>query len=82
HPIMHKLIEQLVWQEVKEGEVINTFRPSDDGALLNLEDDEVTLQNDSLIQLAHAALVNEDERKAWIAHFKDYKVKFLFSQME
>lgn len=82
HPIMHKLIEQLVWQEVKDGKVINTFRPSDDGALLDLEDDEVTLQNDSLIQLAHAALVNEDERKAWIAHFKDYKVKFLFSQME
>ncbi|WP_109420386.1 DUF4132 domain-containing protein [Proteus terrae] len=82
HPIMHKLIEQLVWQEVKDGKVINTFRPSDDGALLDLEDDEVTLQNDSLIQLAHAALVNEDERKAWIAHFKDYKIKFLFSQME
>nr|WP_306423601.1 DUF4132 domain-containing protein [Proteus terrae] len=82
HPIMHKLIEQLVWQEVKDGKVINTFRPSDDGALLDLEDDEVSLQNDSLIQLAHAALVNEDERKAWIAHFKDYKVKFLFSQME
>lgn len=82
HPIMHKLIEQLVWQEVKDGKVINTFRPSDDGALLDLEDDEVTLQNDSLIQLAHAALVNEDERKAWMTHFKDYKVKFLFSQME
>ncbi|MEQ4925198.1 DUF4132 domain-containing protein [Proteus hauseri] len=82
HPIMHKLIEQLVWQEVKDNQVINTFRPSDDGALLNLEDDEVTLSDDSLIQLAHAALVGEDERKAWIAHFKDYKVKFLFSQME
>lgn len=82
HPIMHKLIEQLVWQEVKDDKVINTFRPSDDGALLDLEDDEVTLQNDSFIQLAHAALVDENERKAWIAHFKDYKVKFLFPQME
>ena len=81
HPVMHKLIEQLVWQEVKEGKVINQFRPSDDGCLLNLDDDEVTLQEDSLIQLAHAALVNEEDRQAWISHFKDYKIKFLFPQM-
>nr|WP_314265027.1 DUF4132 domain-containing protein [uncultured Moellerella sp.] len=81
HPVMHKLIEQLVWQEVKEGQVINQFRPSDDGCLLNLDDDEVVLQPDSLIQLAHAALVNEEDRQAWIDHFKDYKIKFLFPQM-
>ncbi|MCC8365619.1 DUF4132 domain-containing protein [Xenorhabdus sp. PB61.4] len=82
HPVMHKLIEQLVWQEVRDGEIINQFRPSDDGCLLNLDDDEISLRNDSSIQLAHSALVSEEDRKAWLAHFKDYKVKFLFSQME
>ena len=81
HPIMKRLIQRLVWLEVKtNGEKIS-FRPSDDGALLNLEDDEIELSVDSKIQISHAVLVGEDEAKAWIAHFKDYKVKFLFEQM-
>ena len=82
HPIMRCLIERLVWMEVKDDQVLNVFRPSDDGSLLNLEDDEVELTSDSTIKLAHAARISEDARKGWIAHFKDYKVKFLFSQME
>ncbi|EKT62984.1 DUF4132 domain-containing protein [Providencia burhodogranariea] len=82
HPIMRCLIDRLVWMEVKGDTVINVFRPSDDGSLLNLDDDEITLSEDSFIQLAHAALVNEEDRKGWLAHFKDYKVKFLFSQMD
>lgn len=82
HPVMRGLIERLVWLEIKDDQVINQFRPSDDGCLLNLDDDEVELSAGSSIQLAHAALLSNDDRKAWIAHFKDYKVKFLFSQMD
>ncbi|MBP6123413.1 MULTISPECIES: DUF4132 domain-containing protein [Providencia] len=82
HPIMRCLIERLVWMEVKDDKVINIFRPSDDGCLLNLDDDEITLSVDSSIKLAHSALVSPVESQAWIAHFKDYKIKFLFSQME
>ncbi|MTC28165.1 DUF4132 domain-containing protein [Providencia alcalifaciens] len=82
HPVMRGLIERLVWLEIKDDQVINQFRPSDDGCLLNLDDDEVELSVGSSIQLAHAALLSNDDRKAWIAHFKDYKVKFLCSQMD
>lgn len=82
HPIMRGLIERLVWMEIDNDKVINVFRPSDDGSLLNLEDDEIELSAGSSIKLAHAALISEDERKGWLVHFKDYKVKFLFSQME
>ncbi|CDL83782.1 hypothetical protein Xszus_00562 [Xenorhabdus szentirmaii] len=82
HPVMHKLIEKLVWLEIKDGEVINQFRPSDDGCLLNLDDDEIALLDDSSIQLAHATLISDADCQAWLAHFKDYKVKFLFSQIE
>lgn len=81
HPIMRGLIEKLVWMEVNDDKVINVFRPSDDGCLLNIDDDEVTLSANSFIKLAHAALISEEESNGWIAHFKDYKVKFLFSQM-
>ncbi|TAI84334.1 DUF4132 domain-containing protein [Pectobacterium versatile] len=81
HPVMRPLIERLVWQEVKDEQVLNTFRPTDDGCLLNLEDDEVELSNGTVIQLTHAAIVDNEMREAWLAHFKDYKVTFLFSQM-
>ena len=82
HPVVGRLIQRLVWLETTtSGEKI-AFRPSDDGSLLNLEDDEIELQPDSKVQVAHAVLVGEETANAWIEHFKDYKVKFLFSQME
>lgn len=82
HPIMKRLIQRLVWLEISaEGEVLQSFRPSDDGSLLNLDDDEVELQADSQIKIAHVVLINTDDAEAWQAHFKDYKVKFLFEQM-
>ncbi len=81
HPIMKRLIQRLVWIEVKiDGEKVS-FRPSDDGALLNLDDDEIELSSESKIQISHAVLVGTDEAQAWIEHFKDYKVQFLFEQM-
>lgn len=82
NPIMHKLMERLIWQEIKNDKVINTFRPSNDGALLNIEDDEITLQSDSSLRLAHCVLLSEEEKHAWLTHFKDYKITFLFSQIE
>ncbi|GKX44397.1 hypothetical protein SOASR015_34310 [Pectobacterium carotovorum subsp. carotovorum] len=81
HPVMRPLIERLVWQEVKDEQVLNTFRPTDDGCLINLEDDEVELSSGTVIQLAHAAIIDNETREAWLAHFNDYKVTFLFSQM-
>lgn len=81
HPIMRRLIQKLVWLEVKSSGEKISFRPSDDGTLLNLEDDEIELAEDSKVQISHAVLVGNDQAKAWIAHFKDYKVSFLFEQM-
>lgn len=82
HPIMKRLIQRLVWLEVDtDGKTLNQFRPSDDGSLLNLEDDEIELQDNSQIKLAHLVLITPDEATGWQAHFKDYKVKALFEQM-
>ena len=39
------------------------------------------LADGSLVRLAHAALVDAETAKAWVRHFKDYKVKPLFAQM-
>lgn len=82
HPIMKRLIERLVWLEVQQdGEILQSFRPSNDGSLLNLEDDEITLQADSRIKIAHRVLLSDEDSQNWLAHFKDYKIKPLFEQL-
>lgn len=43
-----------------EGELLQSFRPSDDGNLLNLEDDEIELAADSQIKIAHVVLISAE----------------------
>lgn len=82
HPVVGRLIQRLVWLEVDTGgAVLQSFRPSEDGSLLNTADDEVSLSDCGLLRLAHASLVDIDTTKAWVQHFKDYKLAPLFAQM-
>ena len=81
HPIMNRLLQQLIWEEVEDGVSLQTFRPTEDGSLINLDDDEVELAGTSHIRLAHVALLTPDIAKAWLKHLKDYKIKPLFGQM-
>jgi hypothetical protein len=81
HPVMNRLIQRLIWQEVIDGEIVNTFRPTEDGSLINAEDDEIELGTDSHIQLAHTALMDAAHTSLWQQHLKDYKVKPLFDQL-
>lgn len=82
HPIMKRLITRLVWLAGDEKGNVEAFRPCEDGSLLNLDDDEITLQTSQRVQIAHRVLLNEDDSQAWLAHFKDYEVTPLFSQLE
>ena len=81
HPIMKRLISHLIWIEVNsDGKQILSFRPSDDGSLLDFNDDEITLQPDSFIKLAHSVLLTAEECEQWREHLKDYEVKSLFGK--
>ena len=82
HPVVGRLIQRLVWLECDaQGQPLQSFRPTEDGTLINTDDDEVSLNEGSLIRLAHASLVTPDSAQAWLAHFKDYKLTPLFAQM-
>lgn len=81
HPIMQRLITRLVWLEIDDkGETLTSFRPSDDGSLLDFEDEEITLQADSHIKLAHGVLLSADDCTKWQQHLLDYEVKSLFGK--
>ncbi|WP_417070403.1 DUF4132 domain-containing protein [Niveibacterium terrae] len=82
HPIVGRLIQRLVWLEVApDGAIRTSFRPTEDGGLIDTQDDEVELQADSQIRIGHASLVDAQTAAAWVAHFKDYKLTPLFAQM-
>ncbi|MFP5393272.1 MAG: DUF4132 domain-containing protein, partial [Gammaproteobacteria bacterium] len=82
HPVVGRLVQRLVWMEhPADGGAPRLFRPSEDGSLLDIGDEELTLTDGGSIRLAHAALIDAREAHAWLAHFKDYKLTPLFAQM-
>ena len=82
HPVAGRLIQRLVWLQLDaEGNVRGSFRPTEDGSLIDTQDDEVELAPGSRLRLGHASLVDEATAAAWNKHFKDYKLAPLFAQM-
>lgn len=83
HPIMNRLIQRLVWLVIdQQGNICQSFRPTEDGSLIDFEDDELTLNEDCKIILAHGALLTQEMVEKWQTHFKDYKIKSLFTQFD
>jgi hypothetical protein len=81
HPVSHLLVQQLIWVQMDEKRIVNSFRPLDDGTLTDCKDNEVVLTNDIKIRLAHGTSLSEKERNKWMQHFIDYKVTPLFQQL-
>ncbi|AHN26274.1 hypothetical protein GAPWK_1701 [Gilliamella apicola] len=81
HPIVGRLIQRLVWLELdNNGQIVNSFRTTEDGSLITNQDDEILLDQNHFITVAHSALLSSDDIAQWQAHLKDYKVKPLFEQ--
>lgn len=82
HPLMHQLIQRLIWLEIdNDGLIINSFRPTEDGSLIDANDNEVKLNAQQCIILAHAAVLPTELVTKWQIHLKDYKIKPLFNQL-
>lgn len=82
HPVAGRLVQRLVWLNIdSQGTVLQSFRPVEDGSLLDAEDRQVDLAGGSLLRLGHAALVDAATADAWLRHFEDYRVSPLFAQM-
>jgi hypothetical protein len=86
HPVVGRLAQRLVWTRLDQdgagdGKVAGLFRPTEDGSLIDAADDEVDLPADARVGLAHASLLDAGTVRAWLAHFKDYKVTPLFPQL-
>ncbi len=77
HPIVGRLAQHLVWMDGTG----QSFRPLEDGSLLDLKDRDLP-EVVGGVHLAHAILLAPADAAQWRQHFKDYKVKPLFPQMD
>ena len=81
HPIVGRLIQRLVWLELdNNGQIVNSFRPTEDGSLITNRDEEILLDQNHFITIAHSVLLSSDDIAQWQTHIKDYKVNPLFEQ--
>jgi hypothetical protein len=80
HPIVGRYCQRLVWAVCEGDRVIGSFRPLADGTLTDHQDDEVSLDREASIRLAHDETLSSQDRTAWVQHFSDYKVEPLFQQ--
>ena len=81
HPIVGRLIQRLVWLELdNNGQIVNSFRLTEDGSLITNQDNEILLDQNHFITVAHSALLSSDDITQWQMHLKDYKINPLFEQ--
>jgi len=81
HPVMRRLVERVVWLGIDaEGKVAGAFRPTAEGDFTDASDSAVDVARFAQIRVAHGALLDEAQGKAWEQHLADYEVKPLFVQ--
>ncbi len=81
HPLVGQLVSRLVWLE-NPGPGQRAFRPTEDGSLIDADDETIELGSDTRIGLAHRVLVSDDVAATWKAHLADYEVTPLFAQFD
>lgn len=81
HPIVRRLIQRLVWAEMADGRVKRSFRPLDDGTLTDRHDDEVQIEPDARVRIAHDSILPQEEVAQWQQHLADYEITPLFQQL-
>ena len=79
HPLVGQLVSRLVWVE-NPGPKERLFRPTEDGGLIDIDDESIELADDARIGLAHRVSVGAVASEAWVAHLADYEVAPLFDQ--
>ncbi|MDF1488943.1 DUF4132 domain-containing protein [Tessaracoccus caeni] len=80
HPLMAQLASRLIWEILGETGR-RRFRPTEDGELIDVSDESVTLADDAEVRLVHRVLMDDNEAQAWRKHLADYGVVTLFDQL-
>ncbi len=77
HPIVGRLLQRLVWVD----EAGRLFRPSADGRLIDVGNQELVIDS-GLVRLAHASMVGPEMAQAWLRQGEALGIDWLFNQMD
>ncbi|MCJ8313404.1 MAG: DUF4132 domain-containing protein [Pseudomonadales bacterium] len=80
HPILTHVAQKLIWMESNNGND-TLFRPTAERDLIDIEDNDVDIQDTSIIQLAHVGLFDSSGIKAWSKTLKEEKIIQPFKQL-
>jgi hypothetical protein len=80
HPVARKLCQSLIWC-ARRGSDRVAFRPSDDGSLINADQQLVELTAEWSVSLAHPVGLTPAELAAWHDHLSDYVLVPPFRQL-
>jgi len=82
NPIMFVYAIKLIWGEFdKNGKLVNAFYCSEDTTLLNLEDDEISIDEDNMVGMLHPLHISEQARRQWQDKFYEIGIETIFPQM-
>ncbi len=82
HPLMVHYAERLVWGlHGADDALVATFRAAEDGTLVDIEDEALSLPDDQHVRLVHPAALPAELRGAWSDHLADYEILQPFPQL-
>ena len=81
HPLVGRLVTRLIWTAAPPEGGPLTFRPTEDGELIGVDDAVVEFEPHAVVSLAHRARLTDEEAAAWREHLVDYGVEPLFDQL-
>lgn len=82
NPIMFVYAIKLVWGEFdKNGKLLQTFYCSEDTTLMNIEDDEISLEEDSFVGMLHPLHISKQEAQDWQNKLYEMGIETIFEQM-
>ena len=78
HPLLGLLAQGLIWQRVGDNA---SFRISEDGSLIDADDEPLTLGDSDRLRLWHPTNASAEQAAAWAGHLEDYQLSPLVDQL-
>ncbi|MFN0200822.1 MAG: DUF4132 domain-containing protein, partial [Bacteroidia bacterium] len=82
NPVMFVYAMKLIWGVFdEEGNLIDTFRVTEDVELLNIEYEEIELESPNTVGMIHPLMIEEDVKMAWQQQLAEDKIEPIFPQL-
>jgi hypothetical protein len=81
HPLLTHLARLLVWAEYRKGNLVNTFRVTEEGGYADIRDAGCFLHPFAEVGIVHPVHLTTEQRAAWGEMLADYEIIPPFAQL-